>query len=91
MPGGMSKSYGIEVARLAGLPGDVVNRAKEVLDLIEKENVIEVKRGRKILQTVLFSQEDNREIIEELKKIDIMNMTPLEALNKLNELKNRIK
>ncbi len=90
MPGGMSKSYGIEVARLAGIPAKVVNRAKEVLDLIERENAIEVRRSKKILQTVLFGGGDNSEIIEELKKLDIMNMTPLEALNKLNELKNRL-
>ncbi len=91
MPGGMSKSYGIEVARLAGIPSKVVERAKEVLNLIEKENAIEVRRSRKILQTVLFGGEDNTEVIEELKKLDIMNMTPLEALNKLNELKNKLK
>jgi len=91
MPGGMSKSYGIEVARLAGIPAKVVNRAKEVLDLIERENAIEVRRSKKILQTVLFGGGDNSDIIEELKKLDIMNMTPLEALNKLNELKNRLK
>ena len=91
MPGGMSKSYGIEVARLAGVPQNVVSRAKEVLDLIEKENAIEVRKRGKILQTVLFEKEDNDEVIEELKRLDIMNMTPLEALNKLNELKNKLK
>ncbi len=90
MPGGMSKSYGIEVARLAGIPRDVIERAKEILALIEKENVIEVKKGRKVVQTILFQGNDYEEIIEELKKLDIMNMTPLEALNKLNELKNKI-
>lgn len=91
MPGGMSKSYGIEVARLAGVPQNVVSRAKEVLDLIERENAIEVRKRGKILQTVLFRKGDNSEVIEELKKLDIMNMTPLEALNKLNELKNKLK
>ena len=90
MPGGMSKSYGIEVARLAGVPLEVVERAKDVLSLIERENAIEVKRSRKIVQTLLFQGSEYEDIIEELRKIDIMNITPLEALNKLNELKNRL-
>ncbi len=89
MPGGMSKSYGIEVAKLAGVPEDVVKRAKNVLEMIEEEKVIEVRRGRKIVQTMLFGNSNCDEILEELRNLDIMNMTPLEALNKLNELKNR--
>ena len=89
LPGGMSKSYGIEVAKLAGLPRSVVDRAREVLDLIERENAIEVRRGRKVIQATLFPLEED-EIIEEIRKLDIMNMTPLEALNKLHELKKRI-
>ncbi len=91
MPGGMSKSYGIEVARLAGVPKQVVDRAREVLNLIEKENAIEVRKTRKILQTVLFETRNDNEVIEELKKVDIMNITPIEALNILNKLKNMIK
>ncbi len=87
--GGMSKSYGIEVARLAGLPPKVVERAREVLSLIEKENAIEVRRGRKVVQATLFSIEED-EIVKEIRKLDIMNMTPLEALNKLHELKKRV-
>lgn len=89
MPGGMSRSYGIEVARLAGLPGKVVKRAREILDLIERENAIEVRRSKKIIQATLFPIEED-EIISEIRKLDIMNMTPLEALNKLHELKKRV-
>ena len=89
MPGGMSKSYGIEVAKLAGVPEDVVKRAKNVLEMIEEEKVIEVRRGKRIVQTMLFGNSNCDEILEELRNLDIMNMTPLEALNKLNELKNR--
>ena len=91
MPGGMSKSYGIEVARLAGLPINVVNRAKEVLNLIEKENAIEVRRKTgKVIQATLFGGCDYDDIIEEIRKMDIMNMTPLEALNRLHQLKKKI-
>ena len=89
LPGGMSKSYGIEVARLAGLPKEVVERAKEVLNLIEKENAIEVRRSRKVVQATLFPTNED-ELISEIRKLDIMNMTPLEALNKLHELKKKI-
>jgi len=89
LPGGMSKSYGIEVARLAGLPKSVVERAREVLNLIEKENAIEVRRSRKVVQATLFPTNDD-ELIAEIRKLDIMNMTPLDALNKLHELKKKI-
>ncbi len=87
--GGMSKSYGIEVARLAGLPGRVVDRAREILNLIERENAIEVRRSKKVVQATLFPLEED-EIVEEIRKLDIMNMAPLQALNKLHELKKRI-
>ncbi len=90
MPGGVSKSYGIEVARLAGVPDKVVKRAKEILNLIEEENVIEVKRGKKVIQTLLFGDDNCSEIAEEVRKIDIMNITPLEALNILNNLKKKV-
>jgi DNA mismatch repair protein MutS len=89
MPGGMAKSYGIEVARLAGVPEKVVARAKEILNLIEEEKTIEVRRGKKVIQTMLFGNEC-QDVIDEIKKIDIMNMTPINALNKLNELKKRV-
>ena len=91
MPGGMSKSYGVEVARLAGLPMKVINRARDALNLIEKENAIEVRRKTgKVIQATLFGGNDYDDIIEEIRKMDIMNMTPLEALNKLHQLKKRI-
>ena len=91
MPGGMSKSYGIEVARLAGIPKKVVERAKEVLEFIERENAIEVRRKKgRLLQATLFSPGNYEEIIEEIRKIDVMNMTPLQALNKIHELKKMI-
>ncbi len=90
MPGGMSKSYGIEVAKLAGVPEKVIERAKEILNLIEEEKVIEVRRGKKIIQTMLFGEENCSNILDEIKRIDIMNLTPIDALNKLNELKRKI-
>ncbi|OGL51519.1 MAG: DNA mismatch repair protein MutS [Candidatus Schekmanbacteria bacterium RIFCSPLOWO2_12_FULL_38_15] len=98
--GGADKSYGIQVARLAGLPREVIERAKEVLANLEekefdqggkpviahskKENTLSVND-----QLSLFTHPPNP-VIEELKKIDISSLTPLEALNILDELKKKI-
>jgi DNA mismatch repair protein MutS len=107
MPGGTNKSYGIEVAKLAGLPSDVINRANEVLRTIEEENIVRVNdetagRGiestgdvfpkkRKLTQLVLFERNPTpHPIIEDIKKLDLNEMTPLEALNRLNELKKKL-
>ncbi|MEM0160124.1 MAG: DNA mismatch repair protein MutS [Thermoplasmata archaeon] len=89
MRGGMSESYGIEVAKLAGLPTLLINRARQVLEKIESENVLEVKKQAKIFQSVFEIRDDN-ELLEELKKIDISALTPIEALNKINEWKKKI-
>jgi DNA mismatch repair protein MutS len=89
MRGGMSESYGIEVAKLAGLPITLINRAKQVLEKIETENVLEVKKQSKIFQSV-FEIHENNELIEELKKMDLSTLTPIEALNKINEWKKKV-
>jgi DNA mismatch repair protein MutS len=90
VPGGVDKSYGIHVAQLAGLPKSVLHRAREVLDELES-NGREVKTARKRKETAqqisLFGQPSALE--EELKKLDIDGMTPLEALNRLYELKKK--
>ncbi len=79
--GGMSESYGIEVASMAGLPQSIVQRAREILEKIEKENVLDVKRNVK--------QVSLNDIIlkEELKNIDTENTTYDELKRKINELK----
>jgi DNA mismatch repair protein MutS len=90
VPGGVDKSYGIHVAQLAGLPRSVLHRAREVLDELESDRR-EVKPTRKrkeaARQISLFGGQSALE--EELKKLDIDGMTPLEALNKLYELKEK--
>ncbi|MDI6742957.1 MAG: DNA mismatch repair protein MutS [Smithella sp.] len=106
--GGTSRSYGIEVARIAGVPPDVITRAREILRNLEKGEFDEIGmpriargiRGGKILnpQLNLFTRRQNaaalenkgKEIVSELKNIDIQSMSPLEALNKLNALKKKI-
>jgi DNA mismatch repair protein MutS len=99
MEGGTSRSYGIEVARIAGVPREVILRAKEILHNLEKGEFDEIgmpriARGLNIArndqpQLNLFMDRED-EIIGELKAIDIASMTPLDALNKLSDLKSKL-
>ena len=105
--GGADKSYGIQVAKLAGLPDSVVERAKEIVDeLLENDitdtvkniSVSTAKRKKKkhqdevdMSQMSLFDAIKDDDIIDELTSIDVGNMTPIEALNKLYELQNKAK
>ena len=99
MEGGTSRSYGIEVARIAGVPQEVILRAKEILHNLEKGEFDEIgmpriARGLNVAkndqpQLSLFMESED-EIISELKNLDISSMTPLSALNKLSDLKNKL-
>ncbi|MCB0752620.1 MAG: DNA mismatch repair protein MutS, partial [Ignavibacteriae bacterium] len=91
-------SYGIQVAQMAGLPEFVTKRAKEILLNLEDKELTpyEVKK-RKIqkyqndeYQISLFEMKDDK-LRKEISDIAVDNMTPLEALNRLNELKKKIK
>jgi DNA mismatch repair protein MutS len=90
VPGGADKSYGIHVARLAGLPRQVIVRAQEILDTLEKRARQEKRRvpSSRPLQLPLFTME--HPVLEELKEIDINSMTPLDALNKLYQLQKKL-
>ena len=99
--GGADKSYGIEVARLSGVPKEVLNRSRKILKKLEtRKNLIENKI--KAEQMMLFGtgfeedfEEEETEILSEnevkvldiLKNMDLNSMSPLESLLKLNELK----
>lgn len=94
VPGGSSRSYGIQVARLAGMPEHVIQRAKEILFNLEKGELNEAGMPRLALsknteQTIpqmnLFGEKDA--VKEELRKIDVNSLTPVEALVKLSKLK----
>jgi DNA mismatch repair protein MutS len=100
VPGGASHSYGIQVARLAGLPAAVIDRAKEILVNLEKgeyvdEGVPRISRGKRTAeakaspQLALFS-DDIDLLRQRLKGISIASLTPLEALNILDELKRMV-
>lgn len=91
VPGKANKSYGIQVAKLAGVPHEVISRAEQVLSRIEEENVLEVKAGKKVQkQAFLLTPERESTIEEELRMVDISKMTPMEAYLKLNELKKEL-
>jgi DNA mismatch repair protein MutS len=91
--GGTDKSYGIQVARLAGLPPEVIERAKQVLQTLESDSARSDDFSRPSItppvQLKLFDAEPHP-IVEELKSLDLDEMTPIQALNKLNELKKRV-
>lgn len=89
--GAVDKSYGIHVASLAGLPKSLIKRSKEILHIYEKKD----KKAPVFMQTTLFEaeQEKDRESIVEnkLKSIDPLEMTPMNAINFLYELKQDLK
>ena len=98
VPGGVDRSYGIHVAKLAGLPRSVIHRAQEVLTDLESSNgksaVTKTARSTKPKDQVesqipLFGQKP--QILVDLGQLDINSMTPLEALNKLYELQQKAK
>jgi DNA mismatch repair protein MutS len=105
LPGGTDKSYGIQVARMAGVPPEVVARAQEILRDLERQStqrggmasaiapdaeaVSSVKVHKRKLQLTLFEAEKHP-VIEELEKMDVTTLSPLEALLKINEWKKQL-
>ena len=94
VPGGVDDSYGIEVAKLAGIPQSVVNRAKQVLKELEQEN------GRTPAARPVYETAENQmslldfggaEIVEELKKLDVNTLTPIESMSRLYALCEKAK
>jgi len=91
VPGGADRSYGVHVARLAGMPGAVVSRAWDLLDELENgAKAIQRPAGFQ-LQMPLGDQQVSSELVDELKELDVANMTPIEAINTLFRLQAQIK
>ncbi len=101
VPGGTNRSYGIQVAQIAGLPQGVIARAKEILNNLEGTELDEIGRPRlartplkkdkgEMVQLGLFGSQDGR-LREWIRGLDISSMTPLEALIELNKLKESVK
>ena len=87
--GSVDKSYGINVAKLAGLPDEVIERASNILKVYESK---EKKKDIVIQTTLPLNFEDKKsEVEEEIKALDILNMTPIEAISTLSKLKEKIK
>ena len=104
--GGADKSYGIQVARLAGVPESVLKRAKELVDQLSDADITAAvkdlaSQGKSKKQKVTYDEVDAQQmslfdtvqddsIIEEIRELDISNLTPMDALNTLYRLQNKI-
>lgn len=102
--GGADQSYGIQVAKLAGLPDEVVTKAKEILNKLEESDINKNIKGNikkdEVAATISISDKNNQisffdknqnTVISELKEIDVLNITPLEAMNMLYNLIQKAK
>ncbi|MBQ7257465.1 MAG: DNA mismatch repair protein MutS [Abditibacteriota bacterium] len=89
--GGTDKSYGIEVARLAGLPGNVIRRAKDVLRQFEdNDTTVHINAKTEEFQLSLFDIVPDP-VLEEIKKLDLNTISPLEALNYIYNWQKKLK
>ena len=91
--GGASKSYGLHVAKLAGIPNVVIKRAEHILSNFY-DNKITLNIGNKnqlplFLDKIEDVNEKSKELLEELKEIDLDSLTPVDCLNILNSLKKK--
>lgn len=108
VPGGADKSYGIQVAKIAGVPDSVIERAKVIAGELSAHDIaeftgnitVEGAQARKsakkpdevdLTQMSLFDTVKDDDIIEELQELDLGNLTPIDALNKLYQLQSKIK
>ncbi len=117
-PGSADKSYGVQVAKLAGLPSSLLQRASTILEALEQKNAespivseptttetetttettpkeaeIETEEDADAGQLSLFNgtwSQEEEEVLKDLQKLDVMNLTPLQAMNVLNELQNKL-
>lgn len=101
-PGGADRSYGIEVARLAGLPREVIDRAKEILMNLEKNELNDqgepsfaASKNKKdddkpFQQMSLFAPAKPNPVLDEIQELDLNNLTPVDALNKLSEIQKKL-
>jgi len=104
VPGPSDQSYGIHVAKLAGIPRDVIDRAREILFNLEKQELDEAgvprlayrtRPGGDRNQMLLFAEDREfalfREVRDEIETLDLSSLTPLEALNILSRLRDRLR
>jgi DNA mismatch repair protein MutS len=98
VPGGTDKSYGIQVARLAGLPDAVIHRAREVLEELERggrngaglpDSATRVTARTERMQLTLFEAEEHP-VLDLLRRMDLTTITPIEALTALFDLQKKV-
>lgn len=106
--GGADKSYGIQVAKLAGVPDSVIERAKQIVEELSANDISDIAKNISVdsnaskkkkakldevdlEQISLFDTVKDDDILNELKELDLGNLTPIDALNKLYELQHKIK
>ena len=90
VPGGADRSYGIEVAKLAGLPDKVVQRAKAVLKELEEENGVQYVAARKETDQVSLGAIGEGEVLDALRRCQPDTLTPIEAMSLLYDLKKKL-
>lgn len=90
LAGGTDRSYGIHVAKLAGLPAGVVDRSKEILSLLETQHRVASQEAPPPLDASQFTLFEDSQLVQEIKDIDLDKMTPLEAINRLAEIKRNV-
>ena len=91
IPGGADRSYGIEVAKLAGLPEKVVQRAKKILKELESENGVQYTAPRREADQVSLDAIGEGEVLDAIRRCQPETLTPIEAMTLLYELKQKLK
>ena len=97
VPGGADRSYGVAVAKLAGLPNSLIARARQIMARLEVDGQVNGSIGRSILdkrkvindRQVGFDELGPMALVQEITELDVVGMTPIEALNKLFELNEK--
>jgi len=96
VPGGTDKSYGIHVAKLAGVPRQIISRSTEILADLENTFAKEARTEKltphktKQQNTDLLFVQKNRSVLEKLKNSDLENLTPIQAINLLEQIRNEL-
>ena len=90
IPGGADRSYGIEVAKLAGLPDKVLRRAREILTELEAENGVRYTAPRREADQVSLSSMGESEVLSALRRCQPDTLTPIEAMSLLYELRRKL-
>lgn len=104
IPGSADHSYGIQVAKLAGLPDDIIKRSKEIISRLEENDILKrnLKEGAPSDEVASDMQKGSAmqldifslcysDVIEKLKNVDVLNMTPIESMNFLYDIVNKLK